>query len=102
MQEYVLKFIPALTLADLHFHFRPWYLTSTPIFIPTHLTTVLKPLLVVRTQGVLFLRPEKSWRPVVSVSLVDAEQTIPETALGCDGQNPNMKIPLALCVSIYF
>ncbi|KIP03921.1 hypothetical protein PHLGIDRAFT_110314 [Phlebiopsis gigantea 11061_1 CR5-6] len=55
----------------------PWYLT------------------VVRTDGVLFLRPEKSWRPIVSLSLVETGHTH-ETTLGCDGQNPNMKNPLVL------
>ncbi|KAH9926372.1 uncharacterized protein B0H18DRAFT_1005746 [Fomitopsis serialis] len=42
-------------------------------------------LTIVRTQGLLFVRPEKSWRPVSH-----------EVALGCDGQNPNTKIPLTL------
>ncbi|KAH9914722.1 hypothetical protein B0H21DRAFT_828294 [Amylocystis lapponica] len=55
----------------------PWYLT------------------VVRTQGLMFIRPEKSWRPIVSVVLTDTQQTY-ETILGCDGQNPNLKSPIVL------
>ncbi|KAH9830513.1 uncharacterized protein C8Q71DRAFT_368996 [Rhodofomes roseus] len=55
----------------------PWYLT------------------IIRTQGLLFVRPEKSWRPVVCVDVVDRPQQH-EVALGCDGQNPNTKIPLTL------
>ncbi|KAI0077437.1 hypothetical protein K474DRAFT_1707316 [Panus rudis PR-1116 ss-1] len=54
----------------------PWYLT------------------VIRTQGILFLRPEKSWRPIVSVS-VDGNSP-QEVVLGCDGQNPNLKTPFVL------
>ncbi|PSR72064.1 hypothetical protein PHLCEN_2v12045 [Hermanssonia centrifuga] len=56
----------------------PWYLT------------------IVRMQGIQFIRPAKSWRPIVSVTMVDREQTLPETVLGCDGQNPNLKIPISL------
>ncbi|KZT01146.1 uncharacterized protein LAESUDRAFT_752811 [Laetiporus sulphureus 93-53] len=55
----------------------PWYLT------------------VVRTHGVLFIQPEKSWRPVVTVVVVDTHQ-IHEIVLGCDGQNPNLKTPFVL------
>ncbi|KAI0352199.1 hypothetical protein OH77DRAFT_1498079 [Trametes cingulata] len=53
---------------------------------PWHLT-------VVRTRGLLFVRPEKSWRPIVSLSVVDSghEQPLPDIVLGCDGQNPNLK-----------
>lgn len=53
---------------------------------------------VVRTQGVLFLRPEKSWRPIVTVTIVETGQTL-ETILGCDGQNPNLKVPHTLYAS---
>ncbi|KAI0370138.1 hypothetical protein BV20DRAFT_322538 [Pilatotrama ljubarskyi] len=54
---------------------RPWHLT------------------VVRTRGLLFVRPEKSWRPIVSLCVVDSghEQPLPDVVLGCDGQNPNLK-----------
>ncbi|KAI1791999.1 hypothetical protein LXA43DRAFT_370993 [Ganoderma leucocontextum] len=54
---------------------------------PWHLT-------VVRTRGLLFVRPEKSWRPIVSISVVDNDHDhgLPhEVRLGCDGQNPNLK-----------
>ncbi|OCH90040.1 hypothetical protein OBBRIDRAFT_628773 [Obba rivulosa] len=53
----------------------PWYLT------------------ICRTQGLLFLRPEKSWKPIVSVA-VDGQTH--ECMLGCDGQNPNAKSPIVL------
>ncbi|KAJ3541933.1 hypothetical protein NM688_g6024 [Phlebia brevispora] len=56
---------------------------------PWHLT-------VIRTQGVLFLRPEKSWRPIVSVTLVDRAHPPYEVVLGTDGQNPNLKMPFVL------
>ncbi|RPD54492.1 hypothetical protein L226DRAFT_494380 [Lentinus tigrinus ALCF2SS1-7] len=51
-------------------------------------------LTVIRTRGLLFVRPEKSWRPIVSISVVDGRQDhgLPhEVVLGCDGQNPNLK-----------
>ncbi|EGO00349.1 hypothetical protein SERLA73DRAFT_73063 [Serpula lacrymans var. lacrymans S7.3] len=49
---------------------------------------------VIRTRGLHLLRPEKSWRPIVTV-VVDDHQ-FHETILGCDGQNPNLKLPFAL------
>ncbi|CAL1693780.1 unnamed protein product [Somion occarium] len=54
----------------------PWYLT------------------IVRTQGILYVRPEKSWRPIVSLT-IDGHHTH-EITLGCDGQNPNLKTPFIL------
>ncbi|KAI0696892.1 hypothetical protein C8T65DRAFT_663130 [Cerioporus squamosus] len=57
-------------------HERPWHLT------------------VLRTRGLQFVRPEKSWRPIVSISVVDKNRDhgLPhEVVLGCDGQNPNLK-----------
>ncbi|KAI0714531.1 hypothetical protein C8Q76DRAFT_427469 [Earliella scabrosa] len=54
---------------------------------PWHLT-------VVRTRGLLFVRPEKSWRPIVTISVVDGNRDhgLPhEVMLGSDGQNPNVK-----------
>jgi len=44
---------------------------------------------VVRTEGLHLMRPEKSWRPIVTVE-VDCHHRH-ETILGCDGQNPNSK-----------
>ncbi|KAG1772588.1 hypothetical protein EV702DRAFT_1133410 [Suillus placidus] len=44
---------------------------------------------VIRAQGYQPLRPEKSWRPIVSV-VVDKHQSY-EVNLGCDGQNPNLR-----------
>lgn len=52
-------------------------------------------LTIVRTQGLLFIRPAKSWRPVVSVGIVDPHQTY-EVSLGSDGQNPNLQKPFVL------
>ncbi|KAL4248404.1 hypothetical protein ABKN59_006838 [Abortiporus biennis] len=60
-----------------------------------HHSSLSNHLTVVRTSGILFLRPEKSWRPIVSIIVGDAD--LPhEFVLGCDGQNPNTKqsIPL--------
>lgn len=51
-------------------------------------------LAVVRTRGLVFVRPEKSWRPIVTISVVqgkDEHGPSHEVALGCDGQNPNLK-----------
>ena len=53
---------------------------------------------VVRTQGLLFVRPEKSWHPVVCFDVVDRPQPC-EVALGCDGQNTNTKLPIKLYVT---
>ncbi|KAG2101341.1 uncharacterized protein F5147DRAFT_709205 [Suillus discolor] len=44
---------------------------------------------VIRAQGYQPLRPEKSWRPIVSI-VVDQYQRY-EVNLGCDGQNPNLR-----------
>ncbi|PCH34472.1 hypothetical protein WOLCODRAFT_135730 [Wolfiporia cocos MD-104 SS10] len=57
--------------------FDPWYLT------------------VVRTHGLLFVRPEKSWRPIVSIAVSNSHQ-LHEVVLGCDGQNPNLRSPFVL------
>ncbi|KAI8980628.1 hypothetical protein BD414DRAFT_420338, partial [Trametes punicea] len=53
---------------------------------PWHLT-------VIRVRGLLSLRPEKSWRPIVKISVVNDghEYILPEVLLGCDGQNSNFK-----------
>ncbi|KAI0801529.1 hypothetical protein C8Q74DRAFT_499009 [Fomes fomentarius] len=54
---------------------------------PWHLT-------VVRTRGLTFVRPEKSWRPIVTISVLDGnrDQSMShEVVLGSDGQNPNLK-----------
>ncbi|TFK35298.1 hypothetical protein BDQ12DRAFT_688289 [Crucibulum laeve] len=44
---------------------------------------------VVRAQGLRLMRPEKSWRPIVTLQ-VD-QHHCHETVLGTDGQNPNLK-----------
>ncbi|KAI0658266.1 hypothetical protein C8Q70DRAFT_994149 [Cubamyces menziesii] len=53
---------------------------------PWHIT-------VIRTRGLTYVRPEKSWRPVVKVTVVDGghDYALPDVALGSDGQNPNLK-----------
>ncbi|EIW63722.1 uncharacterized protein TRAVEDRAFT_41151 [Trametes versicolor FP-101664 SS1] len=51
-------------------------------------------LTVIRTRGLLFVRPEKSWRPIVTISVQDDghDHGLPhEIVLGSDGQNPNLK-----------
>ncbi|KAG6836570.1 hypothetical protein H0H93_006674 [Arthromyces matolae] len=44
---------------------------------------------VVRTHGMRLMRPEKSWRPIVTVE-VD-QHHCHETIMGVDGQNPNLR-----------
>ncbi|KAH9854503.1 hypothetical protein C2E23DRAFT_884079 [Lenzites betulinus] len=54
---------------------------------PWHLT-------VIRTRGLRYLRPEKSWRPIVCISVAERGHetgVLHEIVLGCDGQNPNLK-----------
>lgn len=53
---------------------------------------------VLRSSGLHFLRPEKSWRPIITIQVetkggsVDCDATpCHETTLGSDGQNPNQK-----------
>lgn len=53
---------------------------------------------VVRAQGYQPLRPEKSWRPIVSV-VVDDHQSY-EVNLGCDGRNPNLKERFIMSVTL--
>lgn len=45
--------------------------------------------IVIRAQGLRLMRPEKAWRPIVTVE-VD-RMTAYEMVLGVDGQNPNLK-----------
>ncbi|KAK0203426.1 hypothetical protein DFS33DRAFT_798925 [Desarmillaria ectypa] len=53
---------------------------------------------VLRSSGLHLLRPEKSWRPIITIQVesrggsVDCDATpCYETTLGSDGQNPNQK-----------
>ncbi|KAK0458068.1 uncharacterized protein EV420DRAFT_411252 [Desarmillaria tabescens] len=53
---------------------------------------------VLRSSGLHLLRPEKSWRPIITIQVeskggsVDCDATpCHETTLGSDGQNPNQK-----------
>ncbi|KAK0220466.1 hypothetical protein IW262DRAFT_1026537 [Armillaria fumosa] len=55
-------------------------------------------LTVLRSSGLHLLRPEKSWRPIITIQVeskggsVDCDATpCYETTLGNDGQNPNQK-----------
>jgi len=50
--------------------------------VPWHLT-------VIRLEGMRLIRPERSWRPIVTVE-IDKHSTY-ETILGVDGQNINQK-----------
>jgi hypothetical protein len=43
---------------------------------------------VIRSQGLGPLRPEKAWRPIVTVTFDHQHH---EIVLGSDGQNPNLK-----------
>ncbi|KAG6915177.1 hypothetical protein DXG01_012861, partial [Tephrocybe rancida] len=44
---------------------------------------------IVRTQGMRFMRPERSWRPIIIVA-IDKYQSH-EIVMGVDGQNPDLK-----------
>jgi hypothetical protein len=55
---------------------------------------------VIRLEGMRFMRPERSWRPIVTVEI--DEHNIHETTLGVDGQNVNQKEAFNLCVLIFF
>ncbi|PFH45778.1 hypothetical protein AMATHDRAFT_71094 [Amanita thiersii Skay4041] len=46
-------------------------------------------LTAIRVQGLRLLRPEKSWRPIITVE-IDNHHAY-EFCMGCDGQNPNLK-----------
>ncbi|TFY50587.1 hypothetical protein EVG20_g11437 [Dentipellis fragilis] len=50
--------------------------------------------LVLRSQNFRSLRPEKAWRPIVTIDV--EEHHSHEIVLGVDGQNPNLKQPLLL------
>ncbi|KAL1730760.1 hypothetical protein EV714DRAFT_283855 [Schizophyllum commune] len=46
---------------------------------------------VVRGEGFKGLRPEKKWKPIVTLDVDQLSGGHRETVLGCDGQNPNLK-----------
>jgi hypothetical protein len=52
--------------------------------------------LVLRSQNFGMLRPEKSWRPIITLE-VDGQHKH-EVMLGTDGQNPNQRDIMLLCV----
>lgn len=86
--------------------FSPWQLTGayrTPNFARCRLGRVadLPRPPVIRTRGLLFVRPEKSWRPIVTISVQDDghDHGLPhEIVLGSDGQNPNLKSVIQMWV----
>ena len=51
-----------------------------------------------RLEGMRFIRPERSWRPIVTVE-IDKHSSY-ETILGVDGQNINQKETFSLCVVV--
>jgi hypothetical protein len=53
-------------------------------------------LTVIRLEGMRLMRPERSWRPIVTVEI--DEHNTHETTLGVDGQNINQKQTFNLCV----
>jgi len=54
---------------------------------------------VLRSQNLGMLRPEKSWRPIITME-VDGQHKH-EIMLGIDGQNPNQRESMLLCVVSY-
>ena len=46
---------------------------------------------MVRGEGFKGLRPEKKWKPIVTLDVDQLSGGHRETVLGCDGQNPNLK-----------
>jgi hypothetical protein len=74
---------------------RQWTVTSKIYCISGNLR--LMSVTVIRAQGLSFLRPERSWRPIITISVDEYEYC--ETVLGTDGQNPNQKALLNLYVS---
>ena len=63
-------------------------LVCKPLFLGCGQCLLTSPT-VVRAHGLQHVRAEKSWRPIVAVT-VDGHQCH-ELNLGCDGQNPNLK-----------
>ena len=53
---------------------------------------------VVRGEGFKGLRPEKKWKPIVTLDVDQLSGGHRETVLGCDGQNPNLKELLRMWV----
>ncbi|KAF7297129.1 hypothetical protein MIND_00945800 [Mycena indigotica] len=46
---------------------------------------------IVRAHGLQLMRPERSWRPIVTIEVDKTGALFHETVLGSDGQNVNMK-----------
>ncbi|KAG5732599.1 hypothetical protein E4T56_gene16874 [Termitomyces sp. T112] len=48
---------------------------------------------VIRMQGMRLMRPERAWRPIITVEI---DKHSHEVIMGVDGQNPNLKQPFKL------
>ncbi len=62
-----------------------------------NLPSILLQSTVLRSQNLGMLRPEKSWRPIITME-VDGQHKH-EIVLGIDGQNPNQREITHLCVT---
>lgn len=81
-----------LTVSYLH---RSWSFTSKLHCRLLRAVLTAQRVSVIRSQGLGPLRPEKGWRPIVTVVF---DQQHHEIVLGSDGQNPNQKRPFYLWV----
>lgn len=75
---------------------RPWQFTGnrpSQNIIPI----ILYLFSVLRSQNLGMLRPEKSWRPIVTIKVDDQHKH--EIVLGVDGQNPNQREVVHLWVA---
>ena len=52
--------------------------------------------IVLRSENHRLLRPEKAWRPIITVDV--GGHHVHELTLGTDGQNPNLRQPFVLSV----
>ena len=81
--------------------FRSWNLTGERWALSCGISFELRNtffLAVIRLEGMRLMRPERSWRPIVTVEI--DEHNTHETILGVDGQNINQKEAFNLCVLI--
>ncbi|KAI0312830.1 hypothetical protein OF83DRAFT_1086747 [Amylostereum chailletii] len=68
--------------------------TTTACRAPSTPTPSKLPILILRSKNWQHLRPEKAWRPIVTLD-VDGGPAH-ELCLGSDGQNPNLRVPMFL------
>ena len=71
-----------------------WYV----LFNERAVSPILMPHSVLRSQNLGMLRPERSWRPIITLE-VDGQHKH-EVMLGTDGQNPNQREIMLLCVAL--